>query len=70
MCARLQTSDLSTFKFGVGDRGSSIRIPLPVSQAGALTASVTRFFQRLVLVTRTSLSFLVDVSLNKEFRSR
>ena len=25
---------MNTFKFGIGDRGSSIRIPFPVSKAG------------------------------------
>ena len=30
----LQTCDMNTFKYGVGDRGSSIRIPFPVSKAG------------------------------------
>jgi len=29
-----ETSDMNTFKYGVGDRGSSIRIPFPVSKAG------------------------------------
>lgn len=29
-----ETCDINTFRFGVGDRGSSIRIPLPVQLAG------------------------------------
>lgn len=29
-----ETCDMNTFRYGVGDRGSSIRIPLPVQLAG------------------------------------
>lgn len=29
-----ETCDINTFRFGVADRGSSIRIPLPVQLAG------------------------------------
>ena len=29
-----ETCDINTFRYGVADRGSSIRIPLPVQLAG------------------------------------